>query len=76
MGNALGVAQFGGKHPSAKPWKGEGPGVFEMIVEDFLTETPYRAIYDREVLEGFHPMSFTRSRRSRAKGQQDRKGVM
>ena len=21
MGNALGVAQFGGKHPSAKPWK-------------------------------------------------------
>jgi phage-related protein len=24
MGNALGVAQFGGTHPSAKPWKGEG----------------------------------------------------
>ena len=43
MGNALGVAQFGGKHPSAKPWKGEGPGVFE-IVEDFDGET-YRAVY-------------------------------
>lgn len=43
MGNALGVAQFGGKHPSAKPWKGEGPGVFE-IVEDFDGDT-YRAIY-------------------------------
>ena len=28
MGNALGLAQFGGKHPSAKPWKGRGPGVF------------------------------------------------
>jgi len=33
MGAALGVAQLGGKHPSAKPWKGQGPGVFE-IVED------------------------------------------
>jgi phage-related protein len=43
MGNALGVAQFGGKHPSAKPWKGEGPGVFE-VVEDFDRNT-YRAVY-------------------------------
>ncbi|MBI3678114.1 MAG: type II toxin-antitoxin system RelE/ParE family toxin [Proteobacteria bacterium] len=43
MGNALGVAQFGGKHSSAKPWKGEGPGVFE-IVEDFDGDA-YRAIY-------------------------------
>jgi len=43
MGNALGVAQFGGKHPSSKPWKGEGPGVFE-IVEDYDGDT-YRAVY-------------------------------
>lgn len=43
MGNALGVAQFGGKHPSAKPWKGQGAGVFE-IVEDFEGDT-YRAVY-------------------------------
>ena len=43
MGNALGVAQFGGKHPSAKPWKGRGSGVFE-IVEDFDGDT-YRAVY-------------------------------
>ena len=43
IGNALGVAQFGGKHPAAKPWKGEGPGIFE-IVEDFDGDT-YRAIY-------------------------------
>jgi phage-related protein len=43
MGNALGVAQFGGKHPSAKPWKGLGSGIFE-IVEDFDGDT-YRAIY-------------------------------
>jgi phage-related protein len=43
VGTALSVAQFGGMHPSAKPWKGEGPGVFE-IVEDFDRAT-YRAVY-------------------------------
>ena len=43
LGNALGVAQFGGKHPKAKPWKGQGPGVFE-IVDDFDGDT-YRAVY-------------------------------
>jgi phage-related protein len=43
IGTALGVAQFGGKHPSAKPWKGEGPGVLE-VVEDHAGDT-YRAIY-------------------------------
>lgn len=43
MGYALGVAQLGGKHPHAKPWKGEGPGIFE-IVEDHRGDT-YRAVY-------------------------------
>lgn len=43
MGNALGLAQFGGKHPSAKPWKGRGAGVFE-VVEDHDGDT-YRAVY-------------------------------
>jgi phage-related protein len=43
MGNALGLAQFGGKHPKAKPWKGRGAGIFE-IVEDHRGDT-YRAIY-------------------------------
>src|ERR1022692_1863117 len=43
MGVALSVAQFGGKHPSAKPWKGEGAGVLE-IVEDYRGDT-YRAVY-------------------------------
>ena len=42
VGNALSVAQFGGKHPSAKPWKGDGPGVFE-IVENHDGST-YRAV--------------------------------
>lgn len=43
MGNALGLAQFGGKHPSAKPWKGQGAGVFE-VVDDHAGDT-YRAVY-------------------------------
>jgi phage-related protein len=43
IGTALSVAQFGGKHPSAKPWKGTGPGVFE-IVENHRGDA-YRAIY-------------------------------
>lgn len=43
MGVALSVAQFGGKHPAAKPWKGEGPGVLE-IVEDHRGDT-YRVVY-------------------------------
>jgi phage-related protein len=43
IGTALSVAQFGGKHPSAKPWKGAGSGVFE-VVEDCRGDA-YRAIY-------------------------------
>jgi len=43
IGTALSVAQFGGKHPSAKPWKGQGPGVLE-VVEDYDRAT-YRAVY-------------------------------
>jgi phage-related protein len=43
IGTALSVAQFGGKHPRAKPWKGEGPGVLE-IVADHRGDT-YRAVY-------------------------------
>jgi phage-related protein len=37
------VAQYGGKHPAAKPSKGLGSGVFE-VVSDFRTDT-YRAAY-------------------------------
>jgi phage-related protein len=43
LGAALGTAQFGGKHPDAKPWKGEGPGVME-VVEDHRGDT-FRAVY-------------------------------
>ena len=43
MGYALGVVQLGGMPGSAKPWKGDGAGVFE-IVEDHRGDT-YRALY-------------------------------
>src|SRR5262245_62967177 len=55
MGNALGVAQFGGKHPSTKPLTGLGSGVFE-VVEDYDGNT-YRAAYVvqfREVIYVLH----------------------
>ena len=31
FGYALGLVQLGGTPPSAKAWKGEGPGVFELV---------------------------------------------
>jgi phage-related protein len=43
IGYALSVAQLGGKHPDAKPWKGEGSGVLE-VVERFDGDA-YRAVY-------------------------------
>ncbi len=43
IGTALSVAQFGGKHPAAKFWKGRGPGIVE-IVENF-DGNAYRAVY-------------------------------
>lgn len=43
IGYLLGVVQMGGQPPAAKPWKGEGPGVFELV-EDFRGGT-YRVAY-------------------------------
>jgi phage-related protein len=43
IGYGLGVAQLGGKHPAAKPWKGEGAGVFEFV--ESFDGNAYRAIY-------------------------------
>ena len=50
MGNALGLAQFGGKHPSAKPWKGQRPGVFKLV-GDRVGNT-CRAVYTVRFREG------------------------
>jgi phage-related protein len=43
MGNALGIAQFGGTSPTAKPWKGLGPGVLEIV--ETHDGNAYRAVY-------------------------------
>ena len=42
-GNALGIAQFGGTSPTAKPWKGLGPGVLE--ISESHDGNAYRAVY-------------------------------
>ncbi len=43
MGTALSSAQYGDPHPAVKAWKGEGPGVLE-VVQDFDRGT-CRAVY-------------------------------
>ena len=43
FGYALSVVQHGGMPPSAKPWKGEGPGVFELV-EEYRGDA-FRAVY-------------------------------
>jgi Phage derived protein Gp49-like (DUF891) len=59
IGFALGAAQHGGKHSSAKPWKGEGPGVLE-VVKDFSGDT-YRAVYTVPIrASGLRPARFSK----------------
>lgn len=43
MGFALGVAQRGAIHGDAKPWKGEGPGVFEVVSN--VDGDTFRSVY-------------------------------
>jgi phage-related protein len=43
VGMALSAAQYGGKHPDAKSWKGLGSGVLE-VVSNYRTNT-FRAAY-------------------------------
>jgi phage-related protein len=43
LGYALSVVQHGGSPPSAKPWKGERPGVFELVEEH--RGDAFRAVY-------------------------------
>jgi phage-related protein len=64
MGNALGIAQFGGTAPTAKPWKGLGPGVLE-VVESHEGDA-FRAVYTVRSRRRF--TFSTRSRRSRRPG--------
>ena len=43
IGYALGAVQYGGHPPSAKPWKGLGPGVSEIVEGD--AAGTFRAVY-------------------------------
>ena len=52
MGVALFIVQLGGTPPSAKPWKGLGPGVYELI-EDRRGDT-YRAVYTVRIADSIH----------------------
>jgi phage-related protein len=52
MGVALFVVQLGGTPSSAKPWKGLGSGVFELI-DDHRGDT-YRAVYTVRIADRIH----------------------
>jgi phage-related protein len=52
IGVALFIVQLGGMPPSAKPWKGQGPGVFELI-EDYRGDT-FRAVYTVRIADRIH----------------------
>lgn len=43
VGFELGVAQLGGKHPAAKPWKEDDPGVTEIVERH--DGNAYRVVY-------------------------------
>ena len=52
MGVALFVAQLGRTAGSAKPWKGLGSGVYELV-EDHRGDT-FRAVYAVQVADAVH----------------------
>lgn len=52
LGVALFVVQLGGMPGSAKPWKGQGPGVFELV-EDHHGDT-FRAVYAVRIEGAIH----------------------
>ncbi|HEY5177116.1 MAG TPA: type II toxin-antitoxin system RelE/ParE family toxin [Terriglobales bacterium] len=63
VGFALSAAQYGGRHRAAKPWKGEGPGILE-VVKDYDGDT-YRAIYTVRFAQAVYVLHvFQRSRRA------------
>lgn len=52
MGVALFITQLGGNPDSAKPWKGLGPRVYELV-EDYRGNT-FRAVYTVRVGDAVH----------------------
>ncbi len=51
IATALEVARLGGKHESAKPWKGLGPQLFEIVQDD---GDAYRAVYTVQYREAVY----------------------
>lgn len=52
MGVALFITQLGQTPDSAKPWKGLGPGIYELV-EDHRGDT-YRAVYAVQLANAIH----------------------
>jgi phage-related protein len=52
LGVALYVVQLGGSTRSAKPWRGLGSGVYELI-DDFRGDT-FRAVYTVQIQNAVH----------------------
>jgi phage-related protein len=63
MGVALFVVQLGKTPQSAKPWKGLGPGVYELV-EDHRGDT-FRAVYTVRINDAVHVLhAFQKKSRS------------
>ena len=52
LGVALFIAQLGRTASAAKPWKGQGPGVYELV-EDHRGDT-FRVVYVVRVADAVH----------------------
>jgi phage-related protein len=66
LGVALFVVQIGGTPPSAKPWKGLGLGVHELV-DDHRGDT-YRAVYTLRIAGAVHVLhAFQKKSKSGAK---------
>jgi phage-related protein len=52
LGVGLFVVQIGETPSAAKPWKGLGPGVYELV-DDHRGDT-YRAVYTLRIAENVH----------------------
>ncbi len=63
LGVALFVVQSGGMPASAKPWKGLGSGVYELV-DDYLGDT-FRAVYTVRIGDAVHVLhAFQKKSRS------------
>jgi phage-related protein len=71
MGMAISAAQMGGKSPSANPWKGEGPGVMEIV--STFDSNAFRAVYTVKFKRRF---MFSIASRRNLPGESKRPGPM